>query len=181
MHDYYRIADVWDGSRRAHHARVRAPWWRTLPETTSRWSARLSGRARVLEPDSTETAAWRDEVALDFPSVDAPAERMRQAFLAAEASVPHRFVTIDLTARHTLRARRVPLRIALPVCCARCGGRGEAWGDPCVACDGRGLCDEPRYVLLRVPADVRDGARLCYRLEGAHTPTVVIDARVRVR
>jgi hypothetical protein len=182
VHDYYRIADVREGTTRAHQARLRAPWWRTLPDAPSRWNGRLAGPVRVLEPETTpDPATWRDEVALDFPSLQDSAERMCQSFLAAERAEPRRFVTLDLDARHTLRARRVPLRVALPVCCARCGGRGEAWGDPCTACDGDGLRDEPRYVLLRVPKNVRDGARLRYRLEGAHTPTVIIDARVRIR
>ncbi len=181
MHDYYRIADVWEGSTRAHQAQLRAPWWRTLPDSPSGWNGRLAGPVRVLEPEAADTAAWRDEVALDFPSLQDQAERMCQSFLAAERDVPRRVVTLDLDARHALRARRVPMRVPLPVCCTRCGGRGEAWGDPCGACDGHGLRDEPRYVLLRVPTNVPDGARLRYRLEGAHTPTVIIDARVRIR
>jgi hypothetical protein len=181
VHDYYRIADVWDGSRRALHAQVRAPWWRTLPESSARLGGRLSGRARVLDPEVSEAPAWRDEVALDFPSLHAPAERMRRAFLAADEAAPSLRITVDLPRRQSPQARRVPVQIVLPVCCGRCGGRGEVWGDVCAACDGRGLRDQPRYVLLRVPADVGDDTRLRYRLEGTHTPTLMIDARVRVR
>lgn len=181
MHDYYRIADVWDGSRRARHAQVRAPWWRTLPEPLARLGAWRAGRVRVLEPELTEAASWRDEIALDFPSLHAPAERMRQAFVAADGGEARHMVTLELAQRSARHARRVPVCVAVPACCPTCGGRGEAWGDPCVACDGRGLREEPRYVLLRVPADVRDDARLRYRLESAHTPALVIDARVRLR
>lgn len=183
MHDYYRIADVWDGSRRTQQAQVRAPWWRTLPEPSAGRASRVSGRVRVLEPEVADATGWRDDVALDFPSLRAPAERMRQAFLAHDDAAHSTSVTVDvvLLRAQTLRPRRVPVRVPLTACCARCGGRGETWGDTCLACEGDGSRDEPRYVLLRVPPDVRDGARLRYRLDGGHAPGVVIDARVRVR
>lgn len=186
VHDYYRIADVWDGSRRASPVNVRVPWWRTVPGMPA-LHERLAGlprRVRVLEPETPMPAIWRDDAALDFPSLHGAAERMRRAFLAQEDPVACRAVAVDLpraAAPPAPRASRVPVRIVVPTPCERCGGRGEAWGDRCVVCDGAGVEEQARYVLLRVPAGVRDGARLRYRLEAAHAPPLLLDVHVNVR
>lgn len=180
MHDYYRIADVWDGSRRASRAVVRAPWWRTLPGTSPQVTAR-GGRARVLDPEGHAPFTWRDDVALDFPSTRGPAERMQRAFLAQDAPPTRCAVAVDVPRRRTLRTSRVPIEVAVPALCGPCGGRGEAWGDPCADCAGAGVADRVRYVVLRMPAGVRDGARLCYRLDAPHMAPLMLDVRVTLR
>jgi hypothetical protein len=182
VHDYYRIADVWDGSRRASQVHVRAPWWRTLPGApAASGRMRPGGRTRVLDPDAPLPVVWRDDVALDFPSAHGPAERMRRAFLAQDEPAARCVVGIEVLRRRTVRACRVPVQVVVPSLCTHCGGRGEAWGDPCAPCDGTGLADERRYVVLRVPAGVRDGARFCYRLEVPHASPLLLDVRVTVR
>lgn len=181
MHDYYRIADVWDGSRRASQVQVRAPWWRTLPGT-SEWQAKArGGRPRVLDPDATVPPLWRDDAALDFPSLDGPAERMRRAFLAQDEPMARLTIVVDVPHRRTLRPSRVPVEVLVPSLCAGCGGRGEAWGDPCGPCDGTGVEHERRYVVLRLPVGVRDGARLRYPYDVPHAKPLLLDVRVCVR
>ena len=181
MHDYYRIADVWDGSRRASQVHVRAPWWRTLPGASSTQGRLYGGRIRVLDPDAPLPVHWRDDVALDFPSAHGPAERMRRAFLAQDEPAARSTLDIEVLRRRTVRACRVPVQVAVPSPCGHCGGRGEAWGDPCAPCGGAGVADESRYVVLRVPPGVRDGARLRYRLEVPHASPLLLDVRVTVR
>lgn len=182
MHDYYRIADVWSGPHRTGPLTERTPWWRTLPGTSGHTApVTRGGRVRVLEPDATMPALWRDDVALDFPSAQGPAERMRRAFLAEDDPPTRCRLDVEVSGRRALRVSRVPVQLVVPSLCDRCGGRGEAWGDPCATCDGAGVEDESRYVLLRLPAGVRDGTRLCYRLEVPHTSPLLLDVRVNVR
>lgn len=182
VHDYYRIADVWDGSRRASQVHVRPPWWRTLPGApASSGRLRPDGRIRVLEPDAPLPVVWRDDVALDFPSLHGPAERMRRAFLAQDEPAAQCVIGIEVLRRRTVRGCRVPVQVVVPSVCGHCGGRGEAWDDPCRPCGGAGVADEPRYVALRVPAGVRDGACLRYSLEVPHTSPLLLDVRVTVR
>lgn len=180
MHDYYRIADVWDGSRRASHVQWRAPWWRAVPGSSApAGRLRLGDRARGLEPDAPP-ASWRDDAALDFPSLAGPADRMCRAFLAQAEPLTRCMLAIEVPRRRTARVSRVPTEVVVPAACGTCGGRGEAWGDPCPTCDGTGVEAAPRYVVLRVPAGVQDGARLRYRLEAPHA-SLLLDVRVHVR
>jgi hypothetical protein len=181
VHDYYRIADVWDGSRRASDVQPRGPWWRAVPGSpVPAGRLRVEGRARSLEPDVSVPVYWRDDVALDFPSLAGPADRMCRAFLAQAEPVTRCMLVIEVPRRRTARVSRVPVEIRMPSACGSCGGRGEAWGDPCPTCDGAGVEPAARYVVLRVPADVRDGARLRYRLEAPHA-SLLLDVRVHVR
>ncbi len=181
MHDYYRIADVWDGSHRASRVQVRAPWWRTLPGTPEWQSRTRSGRPPVLDPDGTASMCWRDDAALDFPSLHGPAERMRRAFLAQDDPIARLPLVVDVPQRRTERASRVPVEVVVPSLCAACGGRGEAWGDPCAGCGGTGVAPQRRYVVLRLPMGVRDGAHLRYPYDVPHAKPLLLDVRVRVR
>ncbi|MGQ9920472.1 MAG: molecular chaperone DnaJ [Desulfobacca sp.] len=50
--------------------------------------------------------------------------------------------------------------------CPHCGGSGRDLGEPCPACDGRGLVRQQKRVTLKIPAGVDDGTRLRLRGEG---------------
>ncbi len=50
--------------------------------------------------------------------------------------------------------------------CPHCGGTGRDVGEPCLACDGRGLARQQKRVTLKIPAGVDDGTRLRLRGEG---------------
>jgi molecular chaperone DnaJ len=52
--------------------------------------------------------------------------------------------------------------------CRDCRGTGQVVDDPCPECSGSGVTTQTRTITVRVPAGVRDGARL--RIGGKGTP-----------
>jgi len=48
--------------------------------------------------------------------------------------------------------------------CPQCGGQGQVIADPCPACAGSGLTQQTKRYKVKVPAGIRDGARI--RLAG---------------
>jgi molecular chaperone DnaJ len=52
--------------------------------------------------------------------------------------------------------------------CPTCGGRGQSIDDPCTSCGGSGREVKPREFRVRIPAGVKDGARI--RLAGRGGP-----------
>lgn len=52
--------------------------------------------------------------------------------------------------------------------CHACGGQGSQIPDPCSTCDGTGVVSTTRRIRARIPAGVKDGARI--RLKGRGEP-----------
>jgi molecular chaperone DnaJ len=52
--------------------------------------------------------------------------------------------------------------------CTTCGGTGRLIPEPCQTCDGSGVVNRPREIKARIPAGVKDGARV--RLSGKGEP-----------
>jgi molecular chaperone DnaJ len=52
--------------------------------------------------------------------------------------------------------------------CPRCGGKGKTISDPCESCNGRGLTEKRRKVLVNFPAGIDRGQRL--RVPGQGMP-----------
>lgn len=52
--------------------------------------------------------------------------------------------------------------------CRACGGTGRQIPEPCPTCHGSGAVDRPREIRARIPAGVKDGARI--RLKGKGEP-----------
>ena len=52
--------------------------------------------------------------------------------------------------------------------CVDCRGTGQLIDDPCPECGGQGITNQTRTINVRIPAGVRDGAKL--RLAGKGTP-----------
>jgi hypothetical protein len=183
MHDYYRIAEISGASRRAPARAV--PAWaivaHALPQAAPRPPAAALHLVRALEPERPVERALRDEVALDFPSARQALDQARRDFVDAEA--PARAVAVDvtLTTLEARRSARVPLCLHVPAVCESCGGRGEAWNEPCGACAGVGTATATRYVVVRVPANTAGGTTLRYRLALPYGPLVRLDVRLTVR
>ncbi|MGH9160616.1 MAG: hypothetical protein ACRD2X_11625 [Vicinamibacteraceae bacterium] len=187
MQDYYRILDPISGKRHRPAGRMlganpasgvrmrhqRAGWPSAGPRVESALATRVTG----LPGD----VRWfGDEVAVDFPSATAAAERARQRFFEPDGSGPLAVACVALTRIEARRGGRVPIRICLPTTCAACGGRGESWGARCEDCAGEGSAPTPRYLLLRMPPGLRDGASLQFRLRDPNAPTrVVVQVSVR--
>jgi len=128
----------------------------------------------------TVSAWFRDEIAIDFPSLDEAVERMRDAFLAP---LDERDLQAELSAELRISAREafdgVSLHLDVPVrkICAVCGGRGEEWPQPCAHCDSTGHALVRHPVRLIVPARVQNGDR--FRLSVC--PPSASPTRVEVR
>lgn len=125
---------------------------------------------------------FRDEIAIDFPSMGRLMDRVRDAFgddARVEAgTVRHELRLSDREAR---RGAIVPLELPLRGTCHRCGGRGEVWTEPCVDCCGSGdwLLHHP--IRVSVPPGVVDGARFRFRVSAPHAVPVRVELRVAIR
>lgn len=123
---------------------------------------------------------FRDEVAVDFPSLGAAADRMRDSFLAADGTVAPLRAEIRLSPNDARESRHVPIELALRSTCPACGGRGETWSESCQTCAGTGDGITRHQVHVRLPSGVRDGARFFFSVTPPHAPATVIDVRVTV-
>lgn len=126
-------------------------------------------------------AEWlADEVAIDFPSVSSVLDRMRHAFFG-QHPITSRSAEIVLSPREAFYGTHVPLDVPLRRTCSRCGGRGEVWGDWCVACAGEGEVAAAHELRVRIPSGVRDGARFRFSVTPPGAPMTIVDVRVSIR
>ena len=85
-------------------------------------------------PEPRISAWFRDEVAIDFPSLDEAVERMRDAFLAPmneSDAQPELSAELRISAREAFDGVTLPLDVPIRKLCVACGGRGEDWPEPC--------------------------------------------------
>jgi hypothetical protein len=126
--------------------------------------------AHSTDPDR---ACFADEAGIDFPALALAVERMRHAFVGDDAG---RTVDVQLGVARSSAQRGGDVAVELPVrrMCERCGGRGEAWDEPCAPCGGVGHTEERREVTIALPRGVGDGDCLLVRLGGRHVvPTAI--------
>jgi hypothetical protein len=169
MRDYYDVLGVSadagaDEIKRAHR------------QLTERYHPDISGD----ELPAAVTDCLADEVAIDFPSVNALLDRIRLAFFG-DAPTADGAPDIVLTPQEAFWGTTVPLHLPIRAVCAKCGGRGEVWSDCCSACAGAGDRAVAHDVRLRIPAGVQDGTRVRFRVAAAGTPATSIHARIVVR
>lgn len=166
MRDFYRGGA--SGSKRRAFA---------LRPGTRKPSAKAAGRA-VKGP----AGDWlSDEIAIDFPSVDALLDRMRAAFFGPVDAPPLLSAEILLDRREAWGGLTVPLDVPLRHTCRRCGGRGEVWMEPCAGCAGAGESLIPYQVELSVPAGVRHGARFRFTVTPPFAPATLVEVTIAVR
>jgi hypothetical protein len=131
----------------------------------------------AAHPADPGRACFADEAGIDFPALAVAVERMRHAFVGEDAGrvidVP-----VDVAAAHARRGGDVSVRLPVRRTCERCGGRGEAWDEPCGPCAGVGHTEEPRDVTIALPRGVADGDRLLVRLAGRHVVPTAISLHV---
>jgi DnaJ-class molecular chaperone len=168
MRDYYDVLGVSpdagaDEIKRAHR------------QLTRRYHPDISGE----EVAGCVVDCLADEVAIDFPSVSTVLDRMRHAFFGDRQS--RRVPDVFVSAQEAFWGATVPLALPIRVTCTQCGGRGEVWADWCAVCGGVGDVPARHQVRLRIPAGVRDGTRVRFRLAAASIPETVIDARIVIR
>lgn len=123
---------------------------------------------------------FADEIAIDFPSVGAAVDRMRDAFFAPEE--PPRALTaeISLSPLDAFTGAVVPVDLPVRGMCQACGGRGETWTEPCPACRGSGEALFTHSVQVSVPPRIVDGACIRLHVSTPHAPPTRVDVRVTI-
>jgi hypothetical protein len=169
VRDYYDVLGV---SRDAGADEIK----RAHRQLTRRYHPDISGDELSL----SVADCLADEVHRDFPSVLNVLDRMRQSFFG-DATRPGAGPDIVVTPHEAFWGAVVPLDVPVRRTCGSCGGRGEVWNDWCVDCGGVGDLDAHQAVNLRVPAGVRDGARIRFRVAAPGTRPTLIDARINIR
>ncbi|MGE3956692.1 MAG: hypothetical protein AB7H96_08240 [Vicinamibacterales bacterium] len=124
---------------------------------------------------------FQDEIAIDFPSVEGLVDRVREAFLGEDAREHDGTVLrLRLSDREARRGAIVPLELPIRGTCRGCGGRGEVWTEPCVACCGSGDLLVRHAIRVSVPPGVADGARFRFRVSSPHAAPVRVELRVAI-
>jgi DnaJ-like protein len=168
MRDYYDVLGVSpdagaDEIKRAHR------------QLTRRYHPDISGE----EVAGCVVDCLADEVAIDFPSVSTVLDRMRDAFFGDRQG--RREPDVFVSPQEAFWGAIIPIAVPIRRTCAECGGRGEVWNDWCAVCGGGGDLPARHQVRLRIPAGVRDGSRVRFRLTAPGVPEAIIDARIVVR
>jgi molecular chaperone DnaJ len=70
--------------------------------------------------------------------------------------------------RGTVSQSQGPFAISRP--CPTCGGRGTIVEEPCPTCRGTGVVEMPRTINVRIPAGVKDNARIRFAGKGEAGP-----------
>jgi molecular chaperone DnaJ len=137
--------------------------------------------SRSRQSMSRPRADWlADEVAIDFPSVAALLDQMRDAFFG-DSMLVNLSAEIVLTPREAFHGATIPLDVPVRTTCPSCGGRGETWQEWCDPCGGCGAIHGFHEVELRVPAGVREGARFRVSLTPRGAPDTIVDVRISIR
>lgn len=125
---------------------------------------------------------FKDEIAIDFPSIHRLVERVRDSFLGDEERFESDTLTreVRLSNREARRGTIVPLELPLKGTCRRCGGRGEVWTEPCLACCGTGESLVRHPIRVSMPPGVSDGARFRFRVSSPHAAPVRVELRVAI-
>jgi hypothetical protein len=136
--------------------------------------------ATVAGEDSRHDAScFADEVAIDFPSVAPAVDRMRRAFLDDDRPVTF-IAPIQLPRRDAACGTTTPVEVPVRCTCARCGGRGESWAEPCGRCHGKGTEVVQHLVRVTIPAGVLDGASFFFTVTPRHNPPTRIELFVEL-
>lgn len=184
-----------------------APHHRAFPERrTARLRAVLSRRVDILPADSYRTAtvsrprrtgsscalesiapharAFRrsfvDEVAIDFPSSSAAIEFFCRDHDGPDGPDRSTDAQITISAQQADAGAMVSLDVRVLHTCAKCGGRGEVWSDPCEPCAGQGHALHYERLIVSVPAGVVHGDRFSFNVFPPRGPRTRVDVRVAV-
>jgi hypothetical protein len=125
---------------------------------------------------------FKDEIAIDFPSVGGLVDRVRDAFLGDDARDGAGTVMreVRLSNREARRGTIVPLELPIRGLCRCCGGRGEVWTEPCAACRGSGDSLVRHPIRVSVPAGVSHGACFRFKVSSPHAAPVRVEVRVAI-
>jgi len=152
-------------------------------EDLERIPVRVARPARGRWPSAPRPrgeAFLTDDIAIDFPSLDAVRDRMRAAFFGREGRRQPLVTELPLSRAEAARGVEVPLAVPVRRACPACGGRGEIWMEHCAPCVGSGEAVLPHLVQIRVPPGVRDGARFRFSVTSPYLTPTIVEIHVRV-
>lgn len=124
--------------------------------------------------------SFADEVAIDFPSSQVAIDLFRRDHVEPEAAAATAQAEIAISPYQAYTGALISLDVDVPRTCARCGGRGEVWSEPCEPCDGRGQGLEAQRLTVSVPPGVAHGDRFSFNLWLPRGPRTRVDVRVAV-
>lgn len=146
------------------------------------YDAQLASAQRHAKVERDRCDWFDNDVAIDFLSVDAVVDRIRETFLGPDDIHLSRLsAEIHLTAREAFYGLVVPLAVPVRHTCTLCGGRGEIWAETCKACDGSGAALMRHHVRLPVPPGVQDGARISFSILPPSAPVTFVEIRVAIQ
>jgi DnaJ-class molecular chaperone len=73
---------------------------------------------------------------------------------------------VEISLEEAAQGTRRAIELELPEACPACGGTGQQGQAPCPTCGGSGEVTRPQRVEVKIPAGVRDGARVRAAGEG---------------
>jgi hypothetical protein len=123
---------------------------------------------------------FADEIAIDFPSVEALVDRAREDFLGERCDHDTLLTEVELSARDARFGAVVPLDVPLRRACSVCGGRGEVWTEPCPACAGSGDALGYHPIRFAVPPGVADGSCFRFRVNTHDAAPLRVELRVAI-
>lgn len=130
------------------------------------------------DEDRAPVGCFADEVVIDFPSPARAIDRMRHAFVGDERG--SLAAELPLSRREASDGATVPLRVPVPCTCRACGGRGEAWTEPCARCASSGVEVVHHQVDVSVPSGTRDGDRFHFVVGVRCDVSTRIELHVRI-
>ena len=134
-----------------------------------------------VRADDGPSDCFRDEIAIDFPSVGTLVERVRDAVLGDDGRDGGTLTQeLRLSNGEARRGAIVPLELPISGTCLRCGGRGEVWTEPCTECCGSGNALVRHPIRVSLPPGVADGARFRFKVSSPHAAPIRVELRVAI-
>lgn len=141
---------------------------------------REPGASAASRLAATDEAEWlSDEIAIDFPSIDALLDRVRASFFGPILD-PCVSAELVLSPREAWLGTVVPLDVPVREVCSACGGRGECWWDLCGRCGGSGGGIARRRIRLSVPAGVRHGTVFRVSIVPISAAATMVEVRIAI-
>ena len=136
-----------------------------------------------VAPQATLTLArscFGDEIAIDFPSMGAVVDRLRDQLRLADEALASETAEVVLSDEQARGGVVIPLALSLRGLCGDCGGRGESWSEPCALCRGSGEHVQPHHFRLALPPGILDGTRFRFVVTPPEARATRVDVTVSV-
>jgi molecular chaperone DnaJ len=156
------------------------------PDRRRSYDLEMSGLRRPLSAEALRARtpiAVLDQFLTVRPFVEELLHHIGRNFLSNlpdRGGPPRRLVVEAILEEEEARfGCRVPFELPSYIRCPRCEGTGEWWGI-CTGCDGRGVVESTRELMLEIPPGTRDGERFEVTLREIGIGNLLLDVQVSV-